>query len=587
MSFRMSQRKKFSVMLLAVMSLIIYAVITKYSEDGAKPYQMLDGETGSLVSGDVTRLDNVSGKTDEEQDDASTHALPLEVSRETGRHFADNGTSDDGVVDGLRDKESNLNPDTIPSNYARPEGTEREKNDSVESTVVERLEHTPGSGGNSQLDGGLSEGKGDKEPLGTEHDPKSSFLPKNTGNHSSPADANLTEAQRSPSPKTVLFYGTFFQNPWQDFVRKMILLKEQNCPVTNCVFIYNSSHPEDADAIIFHATTFDGDQVPQVRRPHQRYIWLNLEAPRLEDFIGSQAPRKHKEKAWADQNRFFNWTFSYHRDSDLFLPYNGLRPLRDEGSPPRPGILDTSGDTYRDYMEALHRGDSLQDDPDWLTFLNRPKLVAWMVSHCSTSSGREFYVRELKKYVSVDVFGLCGNLRCGKRHTDWRCYTDVLRPTYKFYLAFENSMCVDYLTEKVWLPMMYGLVPVVYGGANYTHFLPPHSYVDATNMTPAQLAQLLVRAGNSSLEYGRYHIWRRYWQVMKYPPMCELCQKLHQDHASSAVSDLAGWWTGVNQCYTRYPPDQYPRPPEPDPRTFLQKFRDVARAFGTYLGVKG
>lgn len=53
----------------------------------------------------------------------------------------------------------------------------------------------------------------------------------------------------------------------------------------------------------------------------------------------------------------------------------------------RPGLLDTSGATYKGYMAALDRGDRLDDSPE-PDFLIRPKMVVWMVSHCSTESGR-------------------------------------------------------------------------------------------------------------------------------------------------------------------------------------------------------
>ncbi|KAG0729513.1 Alpha-(1,3)-fucosyltransferase C [Chionoecetes opilio] len=143
------------------------------------------------------------------------------------------------------------------------------------------------------------------------------------------------------------------------------------------------------------------------------------------------------------------------------------------------------------------------------------------------SAGREFYGWELRQHLQVDVFGKCGELKCGQSHHDLKCYSTVLRPNYKFYLAFENNLCEDYITEKVWLPLHYGLVPVVYGGARYAHFLPPHSYVDATYLTPLQLARLLSSVGSSPKLYGLYHLWRKYWKVLLTPPLCELCLKLH------------------------------------------------------------
>ena len=63
-------------------------------------------------------------------------------------------------------------------------------------------------------------------------------------------------------------------------------------------------------------------------------------------------------------------------------------------------------------------------------------------------TGREVYVRELQKHIEVDVYGSCGELKCSIESIE-ECYTEVLRPTYKFYLAFENNLCEDYVTEKV------------------------------------------------------------------------------------------------------------------------------------------
>lgn len=48
---------------------------------------------------------------------------------------------------------------------------------------------------------------------------------------------------------------------------------------------------------------------------------------------------------------------------------------------------------------------------------------------------------------------------------------------YKFYLAFENSICVDYVTEKFFNAMRRTVVPITLGGANYSSLAPFHSAV--------------------------------------------------------------------------------------------------------------
>ena len=63
----------------------------------------------------------------------------------------------------------------------------------------------------------------------------------------------------------------------------------------------------------------------------------------------------------------------------------------------------------------------------------------------SIRNGRLEYARELSKYISVDIYGSCSNKTCPR--TNSKCFS-MLDTDYKFYLAFENSNCRDYITEK-------------------------------------------------------------------------------------------------------------------------------------------
>jgi len=38
---------------------------------------------------------------------------------------------------------------------------------------------------------------------------------------------------------------------------------------------------------------------------------------------------------------------------------------------------------------------------------------------------------------------------------------------YKFTIAFENAICDDYITEKLWRPLIVGSVPIYYGSPSF------------------------------------------------------------------------------------------------------------------------
>ena len=64
--------------------------------------------------------------------------------------------------------------------------------------------------------------------------------------------------------------------------------------------------------------------------------------------------------------------------------------------------------------------------------------------------------------------------------------------TYKFYLAFENSICPDYVTEKFFdiFKYRYNVIPVVYNGADMAAIAPPHSYISVRDYSSVEhLAQ--------------------------------------------------------------------------------------------------
>ena len=196
---------------------------------------------------------------------------------------------------------------------------------------------------------------------------------------------------------------------------------------------------------------------------------------------------------------------------------------------------------------------------------SKRKLVAWFVTNCVSASGREGYVKELQKHIKVDIYGKCGTIKCHKA-TSEKC-NEMIEP-YKFYLAFENSFCADYITEKVWKSLLYGIVPVVMGGADYKNYLPKHSYIDVADFkSPKHLADYLTLLDRDDAMYSEYFKWRRAFKAWSKPgsyspedigfEFCFLCVYAHRNprHAHSnprpathTHEHLSQWWNKTTDC---------------------------------------
>ena len=70
----------------------------------------------------------------------------------------------------------------------------------------------------------------------------------------------------------------------------------------------------------------------------------------------------------------------------------------------------------------------------------------------------------MKKYkgLQIDVLGKCGgrnqNSKIPNRAIGWEAAYQILAKQYKFYLSFENTICYEYITEKLFTAMKAGIV---------------------------------------------------------------------------------------------------------------------------------
>ena len=111
-----------------------------------------------------------------------------------------------------------------------------------------------------------------------------------------------------------------------------------------------------------------------------------------------------------------------------------------------------------------------------------------------TDSKRERLVQRLVDLgVTVDIFGDCGEAPWTETWND----EDPKFAQYRYYLSLENSLCDDYVSEKLFrglnLSVKFGLIPVaLHGSINYASLnIPENSFIDANSMKIERLAHLL------------------------------------------------------------------------------------------------
>lgn len=315
-------------------------------------------------------------------------------------------------------------------------------------------------------------------------------------------------------PQKIIYLATPYFSEWNPKHYYFLhfgstTFKRYLCPVNNCYVTNKLSDVQKAHAVLFHVRDLEIFSMSLNRSPQQIWILYSMEPPWLEI---------------KDMKRFngvFNWTMSYRRNSDILIKYGFVGRKQESSSKKTPkleNVLDQKADK-----------------------------AVWYVSNCQTDSNREDYIQRLRKIYPVDIIGGCGNKGCRPAETK-KCYIKIANH-YKFYLAFENAICRDYVTEKLFNPLEYNIIPVTLGGANYSAITPKHSIINAMEFsTPEELGQYLWYVSRNRTLYLSYFAWKDSYRSYLQPWMCELCKKMHDSVPFKANNDLENWWNEGNSC---------------------------------------
>uniref|UniRef100_A0A1I8AZS9 Fucosyltransferase n=1 Tax=Meloidogyne hapla TaxID=6305 RepID=A0A1I8AZS9_MELHA len=245
---------------------------------------------------------------------------------------------------------------------------------------------------------------------------------------------------------------------------------------------------------------------------------------------------------------------TYRVDSDIYYPYDTFIPCNGE----------CQVDEYWSEKEVLEN------------VRRKTKFVMQALSDCETPSKRENLVSELSKLIKVDLYGKCnGTSLCDYEY----CFKQELE-NHMFYLAFENSVCKDYITEKFWY-LKHLIVPIVLSRRVFKQTkIPDNVYIavdDFNNIT--ELANYLLYLQRNKTEYLKYFEWTKTYRKTtyrlsfnklgiqynqgyinaqnntfgsSYNTLCNLCELAHKQykngHPRHIIRDIWKYWKSPNIC---------------------------------------
>ena len=238
-------------------------------------------------------------------------------------------------------------------------------------------------------------------------------------------------------------------------------------------------HHPSTRAIFFYGTDFKPDDVPVPRKISENWALLHEESPKNNPIFA------HRELI-----RHFNFTSTFKQSSDLPLTTQYLESV---------DYL-----TSDRYMVSVETKSQLQ-----VTQGLAP--VAYVQSGCDTPSARDQWVEQLMKYIPVDSYGTCLNNKPlpsdlqGSEQFENEKFLKFLAQ-YKFVIAYENAICDDYVTEKLWRTLAIGSVPVYMGASNIETLLPnTDSAVLVKNFqSTADVAEYLHKVNSDDEIYKSY-----------------------------------------------------------------------------------
>ena len=175
-----------------------------------------------------------------------------------------------------------------------------------------------------------------------------------------------------------------------------------------------------------------------------------------------------------------------------------------------------------------------------------------MISNCYSQSNREEYLERLETIIPVTRMGYCSRNKCPRSRDS--CLKE-LAVTHPFYLAFENSLCRDYVTEKYANVITTSqMIPVIFSQAPNLYI--PGSYINANQFSsPEELGRFLIYLVSNVTAYDSYFAWKREYELVipdENDYLCELCRKLNNSTEPYKIYSSMKQWLYTDATCQRW-----------------------------------
>ncbi|XP_018579389.1 alpha-(1,3)-fucosyltransferase 10 isoform X2 [Anoplophora glabripennis] len=225
---------------------------------------------------------------------------------------------------------------------------------------------------------------------------------------------------------------------WTNFTRlqrdRLISCSERAC---KCLVTSNRTRSRELAAYLFYGSHIENDDFPLPR--NYTIPWA---------IFHEESPKNYAPFLYLETQNIFNLTSTFSRYSDFPVTLQYLEDLA------------LIKDTKNKYLDEI-------------------APVLYIQSDCDTPVSRDYLVRELAKFVQIDSYGKCLTNKSFPKELDEVYSLDLYNEKllrfiskYKFIIAFENSVCDDYITEKLWRPLIVGSVPIYLGSPTIEDWLP-------------------------------------------------------------------------------------------------------------------